>query len=118
LATWQQRASDQNVFWPTNPLCDWIFEKIAARETNQFFAAGVSLSRTNATENSFAQLESQLPRDGVWLSGWELLGGTVLARSKKSLETAAADGRPDFAFALAGLPAVRGNFFEPRQFCC
>ena len=40
---------------------------------------------TNATAASFAQLDSQLPRDGVWLSGWELLGGTVLAAVKKNL---------------------------------
>ena len=31
------------------------------------------------------ELESQLPHDGVWLSGWELLGGDLLGVVKKNL---------------------------------
>jgi predicted RND superfamily exporter protein len=85
LETWQRAAVTTNVFWPTNPLCTWIFEKLAAREPQDFFAVGFLYPATNATAISFAQLDSQLPRDGVWLSGWELLGGTVLAAVKKNL---------------------------------
>jgi uncharacterized protein len=85
LATWQRAILTTNVFWPTNPLDNWIFEKVAVRETNQFLAAAFLFPATNATPNSFAQLNSQLPRDGVWLSGWELLGGTVLAAVQKNL---------------------------------
>jgi len=85
LATWQQASTTTNVFWPTNQLCDWIFEKISARNTNQFFAAAFLYPATNATENSFARLESKLPRDQVWLSSWELLGGTVLDEVEKNL---------------------------------
>jgi predicted exporter len=85
LSTWQRAASEEKVFWPTNPLDAWIFEKISARETNQFLAAAFLFPTTNATAASFAQLDSQLPRAGVWLSGWELLGGTVLATVKSNL---------------------------------
>jgi len=85
LETWQRAAATTNVFWPTNPLCSWIFEKLAAREPQNFFAVGFLYPATNATTASFAQLDSQLPRDGVWLSGWELLGGTVLAAVKSNL---------------------------------
>ena len=85
LETWQRAAATTNVFWPTNPLCTWIFEKLAAREPQNFFAVGFLYPATNATATSFAQLDAQLPRDGVWLSGWELLGGTVLAAVKKNL---------------------------------
>jgi len=85
LETWQLAAATTNVFWPTNPLCTWIFEKLAAREPRNFFAVGFLYPATNATAASFAQLDSQLPRDGVWLSGWELLGGTVLAAVKSNL---------------------------------
>ncbi|MES1180297.1 MAG: MMPL family transporter, partial [Verrucomicrobiota bacterium] len=81
--TWRQAALATNTFWPTNPLCSWIFEKLAARETNRFYAAAFLFPATNAT--SFTSLESQLPRDGVWLSSWQLLGGTVLAEVKKNL---------------------------------
>jgi predicted RND superfamily exporter protein len=83
LETWQRAAASTNVFWPTNPLCSWIFEKLAAREPENIFAVGFLFPSTNAT--SFVQLDAQLPRDGVWLSGWELLGGTVLAAVKKNL---------------------------------
>jgi hypothetical protein len=83
LETWQRAAATTNVFWPTNPLCSWIFEKLAVREPQKFFAVGFLYPSTNAT--SFAQLDAQLPPDGVWLSGWELLGGTVLAAVKKNL---------------------------------
>jgi lauroyl/myristoyl acyltransferase len=85
LATWQRAILTTNVFWPTNPLCTWIFEKLATREPQNFFAVGFLYPATNATTASFAQLDSQLPRDGVWLSGWELLGGTVLAAVKSNL---------------------------------
>ena len=85
LETWQRAAATTNVFWPTNPLGSWIFEKLAAREPQNFFAVGFLYPSTNATAASFAQLDSQLPHDGVWLSGWELLGGTVLAAVQKNL---------------------------------
>ena len=83
LETWQRAAATTNVFWPTNPLGSWIFQKLAAREPQNFYAVGFLFPSTNAI--SFAALEAQLPHDGVWLSGWDLLGGTVLAAVKKNL---------------------------------
>jgi lauroyl/myristoyl acyltransferase len=85
LATWQRAAATTNVFWPTNPLCIWIFEKLSVREPQNFFAVGFLYPSTNATAIAFARLDAQLPHDGVWLSGWELLGGTVLAAVKNNL---------------------------------
>jgi predicted exporter/lauroyl/myristoyl acyltransferase len=83
LVHWQRAAAATNVFWPTNPFCEWILEKLAVRETNQFFAASFLFPTTNTV--SLAPLEAQLPHDGVWLSSWELLGGTVLAAVKQNL---------------------------------
>lgn len=83
LATWQRAVLTTNVFWPTNPLDTWIFEKLAAREPHNFFAVGFLYPSTNTA--SFNELDAQLPREGVWLSGWELLGGTVLAAVKSNL---------------------------------
>ena len=67
----------------TNPLCTWIFEKLVVHEPQNFFAVGFLYPSASATKASFARLDAQLPHDGVWLSGWELLGGTVLAAVKK-----------------------------------
>lgn len=83
LSTWQRAVMATNVFWPTNPLSSWIFEKLATRETNQFYAAVFLFPTTNTA--SLNQLEAQLPRDNVWLSSWKLLGGTVLVEVQKNL---------------------------------
>ena len=83
LATWQRTMLTTNVFWPTNPLCTWIFEKLTVRETNQFYAVAFLFPGTNSA--SLARLETQLPPDRVWLSSWTLLGGTVLAEVQRNL---------------------------------
>jgi uncharacterized protein len=85
LETWQRAAVTTNVFWPTNPLGTWIFEKLAVREPQNFFAVGFLYPATNATTASFARLDAQLPHEGVWLSGWDLLGGSVLATVQHNL---------------------------------
>jgi lauroyl/myristoyl acyltransferase len=86
LDTWQRAAASGNVFWPTNPLCTWIMEKLAVREPESFYAVGFLFPPTNSIDSSaFTRLEAQLPRDGVWLAGWELLGGTVLGVVKGNL---------------------------------
>ncbi len=82
LETWHRATTTTNTFWPTNPLSTWIFEKMSVHEPQNFFAAGFLYPSTNTT--SFAQLEAQLPREGVWLSGWDLLGGAVLAAVKNN----------------------------------
>ncbi len=84
LETWRIAAAQTNVYWPDNPLCSWIFEKIAAREPQHFFAAGF-LYPSPRGATTFAELDSKLTHDGVCLSGWELLGGTVLAAVKQNL---------------------------------
>lgn len=83
LATWQRAAATTNVVWPTNEVSSWIYDKLAARNPGNYFAVGFLYPSTNAT--SFVPLEAQLPRDGVWLSGWELLGETVLGTVKQNL---------------------------------
>jgi uncharacterized protein len=85
LATWQQAAASTNVFWPSNPLCRWVFEKLAVHEPRHFFAVGFLYPGAGATQASFTRLDTRVPHDGVWLSGWELLGGSVLAAVKNNL---------------------------------
>jgi predicted exporter/lauroyl/myristoyl acyltransferase len=83
LDTWRRAAAATNVFWPTNQLSSWIFDKLTARGSNQFFAAGFLFPGTNGLP--LAPLESRLPPDGVWLSSWELLGATVLDLVKANM---------------------------------
>lgn len=84
LDTWQ-RAAATNVFWPTNALCTWVLDKLVARGTNELHAVGILFPATNAPPGAFRSLAAALPHDGVWLSGWELLGGTVLDVVKANL---------------------------------
>lgn len=81
--TWRRATATTNVYWPTNPLCSWIFERLAARDSNRFFAAAYLYPATNLV--SLAPLESQLPPAGIWLSSWTWLGSTVLAEVKRNL---------------------------------
>lgn len=76
LATWQRAAASSEVFWPTNPLCSWILEKLASHDAAGCYAAGFLFPSTNGLAH-VSSLAAQLPRDGVWLSGWQLLGDSV-----------------------------------------
>jgi predicted exporter/lauroyl/myristoyl acyltransferase len=83
LNTWQRALAQSGVFWPTNHLCEWIFAKVAARDTNGVFAAAFLYPAGAAS--TVTSLEAQLPREGVWLSSWETLGASVLATVKQNL---------------------------------
>jgi len=88
LDTWQRAEATTNAFWPTNALSAWILDKLAARGTNEFHAVGILFTSTNMPAHTAADYEAlaaQLPSDGVWLSGWELLGGAVLRVVKTNL---------------------------------
>ncbi|NOS71026.1 MAG: MMPL family transporter, partial [Verrucomicrobia bacterium] len=86
LDTWQRASMTTNVFWPTNALCSWILDKLVAREVTNFYAVGFLFPPTNSMNASaLAELGTQLPQGGVWLAGWELLGGTVLGVVKQNM---------------------------------
>jgi predicted exporter/lauroyl/myristoyl acyltransferase len=83
LNTWQRASAQPGVFWPTNHMSEWIFSKVAARDAHGIYAAAF-LYPTGAA-SSVSALESQLPKEGVWLSSWETLGASVLATVKQNL---------------------------------
>ena len=89
LNTWRGAADSQNLFWPTNPMSQWIFDKIAARTQTNFFTMG--LVTPNAKDSSkelltrLQGIQAELPAQGAWLSGWELLGSSIFGRVKANL---------------------------------
>ena len=86
LDNWQVALSSRNVHWPTNPLCTWILEKLAVREGTNFYAVGFLFPPTNGVNlAAVQQLDAQLPREGTWLAGWELLGAAMLGVVKENL---------------------------------
>lgn len=73
-------AAATNVYWPTNDASRWIFEKIAARGSNGFFAAGFLYAKPGA---DISQIK--LPPEGVWLSSWNILGRAILEEVKHNM---------------------------------
>ncbi len=83
LKVWQQAEAEKGTFWPKKHLGQWIFSKVAARDTNRIYAAAFLYPASAAS--SVSALESKLPRGGVWLSSWETLGESVLRTVKSNL---------------------------------
>jgi len=85
--TWQHATETRGVFWPTNDLDRWIFDKLVARTPTNFYALGFLYPSTNSPSGIDA-LERQLEPEnetGVWLSGWQLLGRAVLGKVMNNL---------------------------------
>jgi predicted RND superfamily exporter protein len=77
LDTWQRAIQSPGVFWPTNDNSRWILEKLTARAPGKLLAVGLIHPRANAPAAGIASLARVLRGDGIWLSGWDLLGPTV-----------------------------------------
>lgn len=90
LDTWQRAVAMTNVFWPTNEASRWVLDKVVARNSSGFLALGVVHPMTNvvATRTLAATWPAGLQREGIILSGWELLGSTVFDIVMKELPRA------------------------------
>jgi predicted RND superfamily exporter protein len=79
LNAWHSAAANTNVFWPTNDASRWLFARFVAHPANGFLALGLIQPTTNATvtKQFAASWPPELQRQGVLLSGWNLLGWAV-----------------------------------------
>ncbi len=88
LDTWLHAAESKGVFWPTNTLDRWIFEKLIARTSTNLYALGFLYPAATNSEAQIAHLQQQLEPEnetGVWLSGWQMLGRAILGSVMKNL---------------------------------
>jgi len=86
--TWQRAGETRGVFWPTNELDRWIFEKLVARTPTNFYALGFLYPGPTNSESEIAALQEKLEPESepdVWLSGWQLLGHAILGSVMKNL---------------------------------
>ncbi len=86
--TWQRATETRGVFWPTNELDRWIFDKLVARTPTNLYALGfLYIASTNSAAGLDALQQQLEPENetGVWLSGWQLLGRAVLGRVMNNL---------------------------------
>jgi predicted exporter/lauroyl/myristoyl acyltransferase len=95
LDTWQRAALTTDVFWPTNKMSRWIFDKLVARSSTNLYALGLLYVNVSSSEFVASGLQQQLQpqtrnskpetQNHVWLSGWELLGNGILGSVKNNL---------------------------------
>lgn len=83
--TWREASATTNVFWPTNPASQWIFEKIAAHDTNGFYAAAFLYPATEEAARILARPGGPLAQEDVSVSSWVLLGQGILDEVKHNL---------------------------------
>ena len=85
--TWHRATETRDVFWPTNDLDRWIFDKLVAHTPTNFYALGFLYPSTNSASGINALQQQLEPENetGVWLSGWQLLGRAVLGSVMKNL---------------------------------
>jgi uncharacterized protein len=90
-AAWQQAIATDGVFHPDNELSRWFFDKFSARSEEKLLALGLVYPPDEAKDAAAHRVSEEapalehrpewardLPDDGVWLAGWDLLGSTVL----------------------------------------
>ena len=83
LATWRKAGGATGVFWPTNDVSRWIFDKVVARTPTNSLALG--LVNAGADASGVDALAAKLSGNGVQLSGWELLGQAIFNRVRSNL---------------------------------
>lgn len=86
LNSLRQAAESDDLFWPTNPMSQWIFDKIVARTSTNFFTMGLVTPSPKSTSSELLaqsqRIQAELAPNKAWLSGWELLGGSIFGRVK------------------------------------
>ena len=87
LYNWQIAGAQPGIFWPTNEMSQWIMEKITARPPGEFLAVGFLFAATNRPIASAALsgLSQSLSGQGFIVSGWDLLGSSILQRVQQNL---------------------------------
>jgi len=77
LRIWEELSESSTTIWPTNQSATWILRRAAARTESAWLAVG-SLTPTGDALSAIHTLDSSAESQGVWLTGWPLLGDALL----------------------------------------
>jgi uncharacterized protein len=80
LDAWQRASRSSKAFWPTNTASRWILGRAISHGPDHCLALGLihpSLE-TSSSSPALKALRAQLNQTGAILSGWELLGPSLL----------------------------------------
>ena len=86
LQAWRCASESGGVFWPTNESSRWMLDKFIARRPGEAMTFGLIYRNTNMPlpelTPKLLAFGDQLAKDGIYVSGWEVLGYTVFAKVK------------------------------------
>jgi predicted exporter/lauroyl/myristoyl acyltransferase len=95
LETWRAALLVPKVFWPSNSVSRWVFDKFAARTEGRCLALGLVYPPEQpaatpkdsgpGTQDVTTEWIGLLPREGVWVASWALLGESVLEVVERDL---------------------------------
>jgi predicted RND superfamily exporter protein len=79
FASWREALARDAVYWPSNAASRWVVDRVVGKTRDEIFALGLiypARDRT-ATRRFIESIPPELQRQGVIVSGWELLGPTI-----------------------------------------
>ena len=86
VRTWARAGAGTGVFWPTNPVSQWLLKRFVARTPDEWLVMGLIYPAAHHVDTaSVADLSARLSLHKAFLSGWELLGSTTLKRVRSRL---------------------------------
>jgi predicted exporter/lauroyl/myristoyl acyltransferase len=87
LDTWNAALASTNAFWPTNDMSRWLLGKMAAHTSDGWLAAGFvfSSASTHSSDTLSCSWRDELGSAGILVSGWELLGDSLLRAVERRL---------------------------------
>lgn len=83
LAVWSNRASSHTGSWPTNETSRWLLDRVAARSADGWLALGALDPTSDSPARRAAELDPRMP--GVWLTGWPLLGESLVSHVERRM---------------------------------
>lgn len=81
LGVWGNSASAMADGWPTNECCRWLLDRATARVGSEWLAVGAMYPKSESPALLAARLDPHLP--GVWLTGWTLLGESLVGHVER-----------------------------------
>lgn len=78
LTVWRAASETSKVFEPSNRMSRWVFDKVLARDDANLYAIGLVYLPKDSSAQPRNQWQTHLPREGVWVAGWERLGAELL----------------------------------------
>ncbi len=105
---WEAASRSNGVMWPSNTVSRWIFEHFTARTPEGFVVAGI-LDTSASSPEALSNLKRSMHCEGVWLTGWSMLGEALLMHVQDRLWMAMI---PMFGVLLFILWLTLGNVGE------